>query len=557
MEWLSRILKVVWLSLIFAWPLTVSGQSQSFDPCLAGNIAKKDGPCWNSLSTSDKIGVIRGFWIGKAARKIADSLIHDTPLYWIYRDWLEIPDSTTLGDLVNYFDRLYKIPANRKIDWHWAYILAAMNFRDDDSDDRLSLIRFLRHHKRLPTEGKFIGVKAPDVVTVRAGDNVFDIQLAGVSSQQMTAKQIKRAMGFLRGLTHAAWSKCSDASQTVVQLRFEQEMFRGRNQLSAKVQFSERLICLGDREVKVTELLGASAKVFRINYFMVSRGLAYKDDAIDPKWPEDLIRFRKILYSEAKAKRESLYLYGPKAIPLVDEIIRYGIKLATPASPARKPRGDETSSTAPTQAGSASGLFVTRQIVVTNNHVVSGCSTISGTTFDRQSGHGTLLAADQQNDLALIRFGHEIRAPSVATFRAGRSIRAGKRITIAGFPLAGLLASGVTVTTGVVSNLAGPNNDVRLLQISAPVQPGNSGGPVLDQNGVVVGMVVAKLDALMVARAIGDIPQNVNFAIKGSVVKAFLDAHNVRYQTRSVGSGSAPDVSALAQATTVFLQCNR
>jgi S1-C subfamily serine protease len=69
--------------------------------------------------------------------------------------------------------------------------------------------------------------------------------------------------------------------------------------------------------------------------------------------------------------------------------------------------------------------------------------------------------------------------------------------------------------------------DSRLLQISAPVQPGNSGGPLLDASANVIGVVVSKLDALRVAKATGDIPQNVNFALNANVLRAFLDANDV------------------------------
>ena len=76
-------------------------------------------------------------------------------------------------------------------------------------------------------------------------------------------------------------------------------------------------------------------------------------------------------------------------------------------------------------------------------------------------------------------------------------------IVVACFPLHGLLTSDINVTTGTISALAGPGDDRRIFQITAPVQPGNSGGPVLDASGHVVGVVVARLDALKMARRKG------------------------------------------------------
>ena len=92
--------------------------------------------------------------------------------------------------------------------------------------------------------------------------------------------------------------------------------------------------------------------------------------------------------------------------------------------------------------------------------------------------------------------------------------------------------------------------------MTAPVQPSNSGGPVLDLSGNVVGVVVAKLNAIRIARATGDIPQNVNFAISAGTTKAFLDAQVVPYDTApSTATLSPADVAAKARKFTVLLEC--
>jgi hypothetical protein len=85
-------------------------------------------------------------------------------------------------------------------------------------------------------------------------------------------------------------------------------------------------------------------------------------------------------------------------------------------------------------------------------------------------------------------------------------------VIVAGYPLQGLLTSKASVTTGIVSALAGPKEDKKLIQITAPVQPGNSGGPLVDSQGNVVGIIVSKLNGLRVARTIGSLPENINFA---------------------------------------------
>ena len=71
----------------------------------------------------------------------------------------------------------------------------------------------------------------------------------------------------------------------------------------------------------------------------------------------------------------------------------------------------------------------------------------------------------------------------------------------------------------MINSLSGILNDSRFMQISAPVQPGNSGGPLLDTSGHVVGVVAEKLNALKIARATGSIPENINFAIKTGALR--------------------------------------
>ncbi len=83
------------------------------------------------------------------------------------------------------------------------------------------------------------------------------------------------------------------------------------------------------------------------------------------------------------------------------------------------------------------------------------------------------MGVDARNDLALLKSAKAYS--SVAAFRSGRGVRTGEDIVVTGFPLHGLLTSDINVTKGIVSALAGPRDDRRMIQITAPVQPGNSG----------------------------------------------------------------------------------
>ena len=131
----------------------------------------------------------------------------------------------------------------------------------------------------------------------------------------------------------------------------------------------------------------------------------------------------------------------------------------------------------------------------------------------------------------------------------------GETVEAVGFPLNGLL-SGFNMTIGSVSSLTGIRGDKRYLQISAPVQQGNSGGPLLDSAGLVVGVVVGKLNAVKLAQATGDLPQNVNFAIDGGLLPALLDRTKTKYSTVASEEPVAPtEIAKKAKDFTVLVEC--
>ena len=203
---------------------------------------------------------------------------------------------------------------------------------------------------------------------------------------------------------------------------------------------------------------------------------------------------------------------------------------------------------------SGTGFAVHRDgYVLTNQHVIDGCTTIR-VTLGQATEQGVVVRADTRNDLALLKVPN--RSEAVATFRGGtQGIRPGDDVVVVGFPLHGPLASDPTVTTGTVSVLAGPGDDSRLLQMSAPVQPGNSGGPLLDASGNVVGVVVSKL-GLEVALATGDIPQNVNFAIRGDVARLFLNRAGIEARRAPSAVELRPaDVAERAGDFTALIEC--
>ncbi len=204
---------------------------------------------------------------------------------------------------------------------------------------------------------------------------------------------------------------------------------------------------------------------------------------------------------------------------------------------------------------SGTGFVVATRRIMTNHHVIEGCAEVAARLPDGREVPTRVLASEATRDLALLST--EADAGPILPFRSAGTYRRGEGVVTYGFPLAGLLSSGPTLTTGEVSALAGLADNQRHLQISAPVQPGNSGGPLLDMRGQVIGVVVSKLNAGQIARQTGDIPQNVNFAVKHTEALAFLREQNV-----AVTQGPAADapraadaVGEVAHPSTLFLRC--
>lgn len=198
------------------------------------------------------------------------------------------------------------------------------------------------------------------------------------------------------------------------------------------------------------------------------------------------------------------------------------------------------------------GFYVSRTgHMITNAHVVEGCREMRSyaTTFK-------VMASDKDADLALLQAPKPPK--SFAHLRGGKGARLGEAIVAVGFPLYGLLGNDPVVTTGVISGKTGLLNDSRRFQISAPVQPGNSGGPLLGEDGAVVGVVNSFLDDKSgELTGTGSAPQNVNFAVSLPALQSFLQAHKVPYAIDAAAGArkESSDISEAAAGYTVLLEC--
>ncbi len=201
---------------------------------------------------------------------------------------------------------------------------------------------------------------------------------------------------------------------------------------------------------------------------------------------------------------------------------------------------------APQITSTGTSVMIAKDLFITNAHVINGCIKIDISGFEAK-----VKASDSENDLAILEASVNGR---YAKLRSQRPML-GEQVVVAGYPLQSLL-SGLNVTTGVISGLSGIKGDSRFLQITAPVQSGNSGGPLFDQSGNLAGIIVSKLDAIKIFKTYGDVPQNINFAINVNVLRSFLDAKFITYDIASNEKILSPQIIAdKAKDSTFMVRC--
>ena len=199
-----------------------------------------------------------------------------------------------------------------------------------------------------------------------------------------------------------------------------------------------------------------------------------------------------------------------KSSGYVKEAKKNGVTCGVKIKVAKQPKKEEL-----IPAASGSGFYVSKVgHIITNNHVIKGCESVK-VHLQGEVLNAKILSKDVVNDLALVKTNN---TPETIFSLSSESPYLTQDVTAAGYPLVSTLGLTIKVTKGIVSALSAPGNFSNI-QIDAAVQPGNSGGPIFDEEGNVMGVVVAKLD--------DDKAQNVNFGIKASVVRNLLDANSV------------------------------
>jgi S1-C subfamily serine protease len=214
--------------------------------------------------------------------------------------------------------------------------------------------------------------------------------------------------------------------------------------------------------------------------------------------------------------------------------------------------GESTTEPESYTSSTGSGFLLSESgIVITNFHVVEGRDEIyvvlPATEFE---GAARVVLQDRDNDIAILRlqgfnYSEHFTEPIPYALGQAADVELGQEVFTLGYPLGSLLGRSARLSMGNVNSLFGIQDDPRVFQVSDPLQPGNSGGPLLSLRGDVVGIIVSSLNARYLYENAGIIPQNVNFAIKADYLRSLVamlpESNGILGRTTSLDSLSVED----------------
>ena len=203
-------------------------------------------------------------------------------------------------------------------------------------------------------------------------------------------------------------------------------------------------------------------------------------------------------------------------------------------------------------ASSGSGFAVSFDgHIITNYHVIQGCQRVK-INLNGRSISTRLVTYNPRNDLALLK--GDFRPVTVLPLST-RSPELLQDVYVAGYPFGRNVSTSIKVTKGIVSSLIGAGNNFVNIQIDAALQPGNSGGPILNEKGNVIGVAVSILDKIKTLKKFGSLSENTNFGIKANLVKSVLEISNVSSPEPNKTPISKTQLGNMISDGTYYLSC--
>jgi len=225
-----------------------------------------------------------------------------------------------------------------------------------------------------------------------------------------------------------------------------------------------------------------------------------------------------------------------------DDLIAHNKKFSKPKKqePIKGPDDDKIIA-----AASGTGFFVSSDgHIITNYHVIEGCNT-TNLTFKGKEVQTTVIATDKKNDLAILKANIN---PTQVYSVADEDVTLLEDIIIAGYPLGKKVSAAIKTSKGSITALAGYGDNYSEFQTDAALNQGNSGGPIMNQKGNVVGVAVANY-----GKQVG--VESFNFGIKSSTLKAFAIANGLKFLPPNNRDLSNKELGQLITEATIYLEC--
>tara|TARA_B100000963_G_C22610187_1_gene664498 strand:+ start:135 stop:1820 length:1686 start_codon:yes stop_codon:yes gene_type:complete len=208
----------------------------------------------------------------------------------------------------------------------------------------------------------------------------------------------------------------------------------------------------------------------------------------------------------------------------------------------------------PVLISTGTGFYINDKNIISNHHVIKNCVYLT----DSKEENLNLLVADVVNDLALLEGPKKTNSISISP----NPPELGEKIYVSGYPYNSDLKS-FMITSGNVSSLTGLGKNFTNFSHTAPSQPGNSGGPIVNEYGSLVGILVggiASADALSVDLESGEVegilPQNINFGIKNTVLKSLLSDNDIKASIRDpYFTKSEKSIAEISKNASVLIKC--
>ena len=161
--------------------------------------------------------------------------------------------------------------------------------------------------------------------------------------------------------------------------------------------------------------------------------------------------------------------------------------------------------------------------ILTSYHLVRGMKQIRVKFVNGEEIDAPLFIKDEVNDIAFLKLN---QSPNISLMNIAMGdssqMQIGNKVFTIGYPISNILGEKPKYSEGVINSLSGIKDNLGFFQVSVPIQSGNSGGPLFNQHGELVAMVSSSLDPENTFRVLGTMPQNVNFAVKSSLVKNMI-----------------------------------